>query len=172
MDRFEQDEGGDLFADLTARGTIGPGGLRLILDPGAFSEQLAVAPDRIDPENLKLDCSLSLRRRGIEAKLVFNDDAPQVDPMLLRNVAKAYAWFDEIKGGTTVREIVKGEGVTRQRVTAIIDLVFLAPDIVRRVVEGRQPVEVTSERLIKSQKPTHWSEQRATLVQVTDSQTP
>jgi hypothetical protein len=41
---------------------------------------------------------------------------------------------------------------------------FLAPDIVEAIVEGRQPAELTAERLKRLQKQSYvWSEQRRAL---------
>ena len=53
------------------------------------------------------------------------------------------------------------EHVTQRRVAHLVDLAFLAPDIVRSIVEGRQPPMLTADRLIKSRHRMLWSEQRA-----------
>ena len=63
----------------------------------------------------------------------------------------------------SIKEIAVRENTTRQRVTAIVELAFLAPDLVRQIVEGRQPVSLTSDRLIKAGIPTLWADQRTIL---------
>lgn len=151
-----------MLADLIKSGQIEPGRLSLILDRDALALKLDVAPQRIDPDALDLSSGFELRRRGVEAKLILEDAAPQIDRTLLRNLAKAHAWFDEFKRGTTIREIAEREGTTRNRVAAIMDLAFLAPDIVNSITQGRQRPGLTSERLIKSAIPSLWSEQRTT----------
>ena len=48
------------------------------------------------------------------------------------------------------------------RLTSLIRLSYLAPDIVRALLEGRQPIELTPTRLLRLSKdlPHDWSEQR------------
>jgi site-specific DNA recombinase len=60
-----------------------------------------------------------------------------------------------------MQAIADREGVTQRRVAHLVDLAFLAPDIVRSIVEGRQPPTLTADRLIKSRHRILWSDQRA-----------
>jgi hypothetical protein len=50
---------------------------------------------------------------------------------------------------------------TLSRLTSLIRLSYLAPDIVRALLEGRQPIELTPTRLFRLSKdlPHDWSEQ-------------
>ena len=64
---------------------------------------------------------------------------------------------------TTTQAIANREGVTQRRVAHLVDLAFLAPDIVRSIVDGRQPPTLTADRLIKSRHRMLWSDQRAWL---------
>jgi len=43
----------------------------------------------------------------------------------------------------------------------MIDLAFLAPDIVRSIIEGRQPIGLTSGWLLRHDLPSDWDRQRA-----------
>ena len=61
----------------------------------------------------------------------------------------------------TMQAIADREGVTQRRVAHLVDLAFLAPDIVRSIVEGRQPPTLTVDRLIKSRNRLLWSDQWA-----------
>ena len=52
----------------------------------------------------------------------------------------------------------------RSHLTRLARLRFLAPDIVTAIVEGRQPIELTSRSLLRiSDLPLGWSEQRRML---------
>jgi len=53
-------------------------------------------------------------------------------------------------------------GMNKCRLTSLIRLSYLAPDIVRALLEGRQPIELTPTRLLRLSKdlPHDWSEQR------------
>jgi len=56
-------------------------------------------------------------------------------------------------------------GVGKGHVTALVRLSYLAPDIVRDCLEGRQPVDLSPIRLLKLSKdlPVDWTEQRVHL---------
>ena len=51
------------------------------------------------------------------------------------------------------------------RLTSLIRLSYLAPDIMRALLEGRQPIELTATRLLRLSKdlPHDWKEQRCFL---------
>jgi site-specific DNA recombinase len=56
-------------------------------------------------------------------------------------------------------------GMNKCRLSSLIRLSYLAPDIVRALLEGRQPIELTPIRLLRLSKdlPHDWSEQRHVL---------
>ena len=45
----------------------------------------------------------------------------------------------------------------------MIDLAFLAPDIVSDVLDGKQPIGFTSEWCLRHELPSDWTEQRAII---------
>jgi hypothetical protein len=55
------------------------------------------------------------------------------------------------------------EGITQRRVAHLVDLAFLPPDIVRSIVEARQPPTLTADRLIKSRHRMLWPDRRTWL---------
>ena len=67
-----------------------------------------------------------------------------VDRTLLRNIANAFSWLDRIKAGKTYEQIATEDAIPTDRVRKAIRYAFLAPDIVRAIVQGRQPVGLTS----------------------------
>jgi hypothetical protein len=99
--------------------------------------------------------------RGVAAKLVLANTPAALDRTLLKTVALGWAWFEEIKAGSSMQAIADREGVTQRRVAHLADLAFLAPDIIRSIVGGCQPPTLTADRLIKSRHRTPWSDQRA-----------
>lgn len=50
---------------------------------------------------------------------------------------------------------------SKRRVQQMIDLAFLAPDIVRDALDGSQPLGLTSDWLLRHDLPANWKEQRA-----------
>jgi site-specific DNA recombinase len=106
----------------------------------------------IDAECINADALISrhpfqLRKRGLET--------------LIRNIARAHAWYGRIKAGESFAEIAETEGTSKRRVQQMIDLAFLAPDIVRDVLDGKQPVGFTSEWLLRHDLSSDWQEQHA-----------
>ena len=113
---------------------------------------------------------MRFRRRGVEAKLVVlgrQSLASEPDANLVRAVARAQEWFCRVVGGEADRlsDIAKSERLCRTRVTRILCLAFLAPEITKAILEGGQPTELTAKRLISSalKIPLLWSDQRAFL---------
>jgi len=154
------DRGPTLSAIVDA-GHIEPGRLSVTLDPSAMADKLGVLPVHINHDALTLGGDFTLRRRGVEARLVLGDTSSGVDGTLLKNVAQGWTWFEEIKAGMTMQAIADREGMTQRRVAHLVDLAFLAPDIVQAIVDGRQPVTLTADSLIRSRHRLLWADQRA-----------
>ena len=55
--------------------------------------------------------------------------------------------------------------MNKARLTSLVHLSYLAPDIVRSILEGRQPLELSPTRLLRLSKdlPHEWSDQRRFL---------
>ncbi len=115
---------------------------------------------------MTLTGAFTLRRRGVEARLVLGDTSSGVDGTLLKNVARGWTWFEEIKAGMTMQAIAHGEGVSQRRVAHLVDLAFLSPDIVQAIVDGRQPATLTADSLIKARHRFLWTDQRAWLATI------
>ena len=115
---------------------------------------------------IMIDVPVKFRRRGVEAKLMVlgqSEPAPQPDDNLVRLLTRAHEWFGRIVRGEASGpgDIAKAEGLCRTYVTRVVCLAFLAPEITRAILEGRQPLELTSKRLISSalKVPLLWSDQ-------------
>jgi DNA invertase Pin-like site-specific DNA recombinase len=88
------------------------------------------------------------------------------DDRLIRQIAKAHDWFERLTSGKakSIRDIAAAEGVTNSYVRKIIHRAFLAPDIVRAILNGTQPPDLTLESLKKFiPLPIDWNEQRKLL---------
>ncbi len=112
---------------------------------------------------------LQMKRRGVELRLIIGDrnrSAAIVDLSLLKAVARAHRWFDEISTGKarSLAAIDAREGLNVRYVGRLIRLAFLAPDIVESTVEGRQPTTLTAEALTRRvELPLSWCAQRTAL---------
>jgi DNA invertase Pin-like site-specific DNA recombinase len=119
---------------------------------------------------IELITSISLKRRGVEAKLIVGNGAggefPRHDSNLIGLVARAHSWFEELKAGeiTSIDALAAREKIDAGDVSRFLGLAFLAPDLVKAILEGRQPIELTAERLKRlAPLPPLWSEQRVAL---------
>ena len=63
--------------------------------------------------------------------------------------------------GKTYEEIATEDAIPKARVRKAIGYAFMAADIVRAIVDGRQPVGLTSSYLLHHPLPDDWEEQRA-----------
>ena len=151
------------FLSIIERVDIGPGKLHLRLDRGILAETMDAAPDDLDENALKRTAPFQLRKRGVETKMILADTPAGIDDTLIRNIAKAHAWFEQIKAGETFTEIAAAESMHKNRIQQMIGLAFLAPDIVRDVLNGRQPVGFTSDWCKSNTLPADWSDQRRVL---------
>jgi hypothetical protein len=107
--------------------------LFLVADQAELPEQVAIA--RWFP--------MQLKRRGVELRLIVGDhnrSAAIVDLSLVKAVARAHRWFEEISTGKarSLAVITAREGLAVRYVGRLIRMAFLAPEIVESIVEGRQ----------------------------------
>ena len=95
---------------------------------------------------------MTVRRRGVEMRLVIAGNrapAPRADSALLKAVARARQWSEDLLAGRaqSVAEIAERERVGSRYVRRLLRLAFLAPDIVEAIAAGDQPPELTAEAL-------------------------
>jgi site-specific DNA recombinase len=112
---------------------------------------------------------MQLKRRGVELRLIVGNhhrSATVVDLPLLKAVARAHRWFDELSTGKSrsLPEIARREGLAVRYVGRLIRLAFLTPEIVEAIVEGRQPPALTAEALTRRvDLPLSWRAQSTAL---------
>ena len=142
---------------------IWPGELAVRLGAARVAEMLAIEMDALNEHSLTITTNFQLRKRGVETKLILADVPTGQDDKLIRNIASAHAWFKQIKSGATFDQIADAEQTSKRRVQQIIELAFLAPDIIRDVLEGKQPVGFTSDWCVRHSIPSDWNAQRDLL---------
>ena len=153
-------------ADLVTRIDLSPGQIGIAFDPVAISDLLNVAEDRIGADQLRVTTPFTMRRRGVETKLVLGNEAQPPDRKLIANIATALGWLDRIRAGKTYAEIAGEDDVPKYRVQQAICYAFLAPDIIRQVLQGRQPIGLTSKWMFRHPLPFDWAEQRALIARL------
>jgi DNA invertase Pin-like site-specific DNA recombinase len=144
--QFEQD---DALSALIDRVDLDQEGMRLSLKL-PLASAASGAPDGSRHLSIKRHVPMQIRRRGVELRLVINGGAStsgKTDQALLKAVARAHCWFDDLVRGRSMVQIAKSNGVGKQYVSRLMRLAFLAPEIVERMVAGRQPPGLTAQAL-------------------------
>jgi site-specific DNA recombinase len=160
--KVEQD---NALSSLIDRVDLGQDGMRLSIKLPLSNTG---APDGSSHLSIKRHVPMQIRRRGVELRLVVNGGARascKTDQSLLRAVARAHCWFDDLVSGRSMSEIARRDGVGKQYVSRLIRLAFLAPEVVERVVAGRQPPELTAQALQAGRFdiPVYWAAQKRAL---------
>lgn len=129
---------------------------RLVVGPSEL-EILLVGEDDLLP----LRIPFSQRRRGVERKLVLNNQSVsrKVDRVLIRRIVQAMDWLDSIKAGRAISDIAAEQNVSPSYITHNLDLAFLSPRILEAISEGRQAPHVSAYQLSKISVPVKWNEQ-------------
>jgi len=162
-----QSEQDNALSALIDRVELDQDGMRLSLRlPPSNAE--SGAPDGASRVLIKRRVPMQIRRRGVELRLVINGGARascKTDQSLLRVVARAHCWFDDLVSGRSMVEIARRDGVGKQYVSRLMRLAFLAPEMVERVVAGRQPPELTAQALQAGRFdiPVDWAAQKRAL---------
>ena len=126
----------------------------------AFDQQDAI---------VSIDCPVSLRRRGVEMRMVITNSADQhrqPHAGLVQLVLKAYRYLALLVDGqnNTIVDVAAAEGVEASEVSRILPLAFLSPSIVDSILAGTQPVSLTPLRLSRlPDLPASWRKQAELL---------
>jgi site-specific DNA recombinase len=120
--------------------------------------------------SVELKAAVAFRQRGVETKLVLPDGAEpclsrKSDPALIKAVARGRLWFEALATGRarSLHELATREGISRRYVRRLVNLAFLSPQLVEAILQGRQPVALTTTRLTELDLPLDWGEQRSLL---------
>jgi hypothetical protein len=111
---------------------------------------------------------ISIRKRG-GRKLVFAPNGQHlpgasasrhVDNAIVKAIARAFRWRQMLDGGeySTIREIAAAEKINESYVCRVLRLTLLAPLIVERLLNGRQPPGLILADLLRPM-PTTWDSQ-------------
>ena len=115
-----------------------------------------------------LSIAANLRRAGKGKRLVIAGNAHrEIDANLIALLHQAFAMRGAFLSGTddSLSAMTERLGMGHGQLVALVRLSYLAPDLIRDCIEGRQPVELTPTRLLKLGKdlPHDWSAQRTHL---------
>ena len=148
---------------LVQKVTIAPGSLEIALDPEHLAARLAIDPDSLNDDLMAIKAPFTLKRRGVEAKLISGTTEPKADHILQKNLALAHAWVKAIRSGTSIAQIASSEQKSESAIRARLTLAFLAPQIQRAILDGQLSPEWTTDSILKRNLPADWSAQITAL---------
>jgi len=161
--------------DLLGRVELSESGVSLHLDTARLARLLDLNLRQELPTQARIDVPAHIIRRRREIAFIVTDGnvgpLPHHDPALIRAIVRAHSWFAEMisDGGPTLRDLACREGVSTVHARRLLRLAFLAPDIVRAILDGEQPAGVFADRLAKlADVPLAWSNQHRLLERFTD----
>lgn len=139
---------------------IAQGQIDIKLGGPAVATSLNLQPEMVALAFLHCSRAFQMRRRGVETQLLLGDDPVMQDPAVLKFVARAHVWWEQVRGGSTLGAIAEQEGVTKRLISLHLPAAFLAPDILQLIVDGRQPGTLTAQALRTQVIPALWADQR------------
>lgn len=161
LDVQSRAKGPNTILSCIENGMIRPGAMEIRLDPENLADTLEISEDELNPDALMFTLPFQFRKRGVETKLkIGTDHAKPIDITLIRSIAKAHQYYDAIKNGQTFEEIAESENLSKRRIMQVIDLTFLAPHILKLIVQGDQPLGLTAKWLGINPMPSDWQAQR------------
>jgi len=133
---------------------------------------VAAAPIQgvIDDETEIVSVPIRLRRAGREIRMGIDGTYPfaasKPDARLIKLLLKARRFNATLVGSDEVpfAALAEREGVSPSYFTRLVRLSYLAPDITHAILDGRQPRDLTAEKLLEhSRLPLAWHDQRTAL---------
>jgi DNA invertase Pin-like site-specific DNA recombinase len=158
---------------LIERIDVGANRIDIHLRPRRLSTLLDIAATSLSSatdEAQILSVPIKLRRSGRGIKMLIDGADPfapaKPDARLIKLLIRARRFNATLVGsdGAPFTALAKREGVSPSYFTRLVRLSYLAPDITQAILDGRQPRDLTTDKLLAhSRLPLAWHEQRTAL---------
>jgi DNA invertase Pin-like site-specific DNA recombinase len=146
--------------------TLGGDALSIRIERQALRSALGLPIAESVEATIDLVQPMRLHRTAHEIRLVIptetaSDEAGQRNESLIRFLTRGRRWYRQITSGevSSIQAIAKAENVTERYVARVLRGSLLAPDLMQRILDGRQPVGLTVRQLLDP-PPMDWAEQR------------
>ena len=149
--------------DLPSRIEVRAQSVHLLLPAGTVADLRSrllegedLEADRQDPSQLRLILPLRMRLHGGRTWVLGVSDAPaRPDPVLIKALRSAHAMLGRDATGGPVIDAIPASPYHRK----LMRLAFLAPDLQRAILAGRQPPGLSLKQLLDLRPPLLWAEQ-------------
>jgi hypothetical protein len=152
--------------------TLGTGRLRIQISRTGLLAKLGVPTGSLDRRNefWAFEVHYRLRNRGRQLRIlpegITQASHSEPDPTLVKLLRRAHAWRQQLETGQpeTISNLAAGAGVNASYFTRVLRIAYLAPDVIEAIIEGRQPPELTANKLVRLKNlPIDWAGQRQAL---------
>jgi site-specific DNA recombinase len=137
---------------------------------GALLDVATPLPSASDDETQILSVTIRLRHAGREITMRIDGTDPfataKPDARLIKLLIRARRFNATLldSDGVPFAALAKRQGVSTSYFTRLVRLSYLAPDITEAILDGRQPSDLTADKLLAhSRLPLGWPEQRNVL---------
>ena len=138
---------------------------------GALLDVAATPTQGVTGDHIQiLSIPVRLRRTGSEIRMLIDATDPFVaarpDIRLIKLLLKARRFSATLVGndGVPFAALAERQGVSRSYFTRVVRLSYLSPDITQAILDGRQPRDLTADKLVAhSRLPLAWPDQRTAL---------
>jgi site-specific DNA recombinase len=171
-----------MLRQLFRRITVRQGCISLDVDRQAIARLLLRHADlEVDGDSaalVRIDCPFTLRRRGVEARIVLTNGTiqqHQPDQALVDLVRRAQRYLVHLTDGSnrSLTDVATVNGTEPSEVSRILPFAFLSPKLTEAILTGTQPKQLTAQRLSRmADLPYSWSEQHARLATCASGQHP
>ena len=138
--------------------------------PGEGDVMPRRAEDDSDPTEtiIRLSVPAQLKRTGKEMKFIVEGDREErlADPSLVRLIVRAHMLMRRLAEdpGSTLEDVGARENIGGPYAARLTRLNYLAPNIIAAILDGRQSVDLTANKLMADTRfPFEWRAQRAAL---------
>lgn len=143
---------------------VGDALISIALSASRMSDLLGmeIAPDQLMP----ISVPITPIRKGKEVKLVICEHTKdERDEGLVSLLRDAMAVRREVLAdpGITITALAADSGRCRKRMTRLLRVSWIAPEIIEAVLAGRQPRQLTANALLTIELPLDWQAQKAAL---------
>jgi DNA invertase Pin-like site-specific DNA recombinase len=152
--------------------TLGTGRIRIQISRNELMAKLGAPTELINRRNEFWTCEVpyKLRNRGRQLRIlpdgIAHVVASEPDPTLLKLLRRAHDWRQQLETGRpkTISDLAASNGINASYFTRVLRIAYLAPDIIQAIVDGKQPPELTANRLVGLKNlPIDWPGQREYL---------
>lgn len=154
-----------LIAQLVTRVTLRADDVEIVLDRAALGELLGLPESSTPLAPLVLTTPILPAKTGKPVRLVLTDGPSRRDDTLVALLAEAHAARAMIvdQPDRTIKYIATATGQCRHRLARLVKLSWASPSIVKAILAGDQPTELTPKHLLATVLPLDWNQQKTAL---------